>query len=930
MANAWRAFGRQARRLGDFRLSARLPARGIRQNALILLGVNLSSAAFALAISIVIARALGDSALGAYSLALAWSLTLAQFADFGLNTLITRDLAARPAGTAEYVTASLVARTILGAPLVLGLYLASPYLVTGQSGADAVAAGSGLILLSAWYGTFTAVFRAAGRTWPILLLNVSGLALQLVLTWALVARGLGVPALIVLALAVQLIQLLGAAGIYRAHYAGERPLARPEFRTLWRLLRAGLPFALAGILAGVELRLNLFLLGAIAGEREVGLYSAASRLVDGLRLAPNALFAALLPALAALNANDASGDSGAVFARARRALLLFGLTAALAALLFGRPIVTMLYGELFAPASSVLSILAVGLLPSLWVGLLVLLLYARGDERVVTWILALGVAVQAGAALILIPAWGGVGAAIAMLVSDAALIFVLERRRSSGFSPAAVARTARFLTPVATLFALALVGRLGLVLPTSFDGLYGQDAYAYFHYANELLSAVARGEWPPPFWWPLGYPVLLALASLVGGATAGAAQAATLLSGAAVAPVVYLAGRDLSPGRAGIICGLVAGALCAVSGQLAQSSVVIMADAPAVLWAALATWLLLRYRRTSRLSTLALAGFFAALAVVTRWQHLALLLAWFAALVAVERQAARANRAHRLARVVLASLVVLAALALQLAYQVGGSPVAGEAWLANWRIENAVSSSFDTVDGHFDYALPTFLFYAQVFFHPAYLFPFFTPFLAWGALALARRARADLAPLVLLVGWGLGMFLFLAGIPYQNFRFPLGLFPAIALLAGVGFSEAWRALTRLRWRAALAAALLAGLAVMFAWQPQVFEPVATIKARELAQARWLAQQLPPGAVLYTMGIEGAVSTYTPLAVENLWGISAGEIRARAPAYLFLDVQNVETQWRGRALDMTYRALVDAGALVPVAEFQGSVLSRVAP
>lgn len=74
-------------------------------------------------------------------------------------------------------------------------------------------------------------------------------------------------------------------------------------------------------------------------------------------------------------------------------------------------------------------------------------------------------------------------------------------------------------TPIAlgVLFASALLVRLAHVVRASFDGLYGQDAYAYYQYAGELLAAITRGQAPPPFWWPLGYPALLSAALAVGG-----------------------------------------------------------------------------------------------------------------------------------------------------------------------------------------------------------------------------------------------------------------------------------------------------------------------------------------------------------------------------------------------------------------------------
>lgn len=397
----------------------------VGRNTLILLATNFSSAAFGLLISILIARNAGDAALGSYSLALAWSLTLAQFADLGMNTLLTRDLARQPEDTALYVRASLIAKSCLAAVLAAGLWLAAPLIAPGADAATAIQLGSALIFLNAWYGTFTAVLRASGRMLPILYLNGGGLALQTALTWFLLAQGWGVNALVLLAVAIQGIQLLGGAFVTRRHYPASAARGRVDRETLRRMLTAALPFAVAGIIGSVELRANLFMLGWMEQERVVGWYSAAARVTDGIRLAPNAFFGALLPALTALTASGSRPALRRLFVRAQLALGGFGL--ALAALLtaVGPPLLVLAYGSAFEPAAPALVLLSWDLVPALWVGLLTLLLYAQNQERRVNLWLALGLGIQVAAAYALIPPFGAAGAAAAALVSDVTLCLIL-------------------------------------------------------------------------------------------------------------------------------------------------------------------------------------------------------------------------------------------------------------------------------------------------------------------------------------------------------------------------------------------------------------------------------------------------------------------------------------------------------------------------
>ncbi|HET6319515.1 MAG TPA: hypothetical protein VFG86_23910, partial [Chloroflexota bacterium] len=158
----------------------------------------------------------------------------------------------------------------------------------------------------------------------------------------------------------------------------------------------------------------------------------------------------------------------------------------------------------------------------------------------------------------------------------------------------------------AGLFAFALVVRVLAIGLTQFDGLYGQDAFAYYDYARELWQRVHVLQAPAPFWWPLGYPALVALAFSLGGFTPLAAQLVSVLSGALVAPLVFWWVRELAPTptlprRTGEGVGAaVAGVAAALSGELLQLSVSVMADASALMWALFSVLALLRYARDRR------------------------------------------------------------------------------------------------------------------------------------------------------------------------------------------------------------------------------------------------------------------------------------------------------------------------------------------
>ncbi len=506
------------------------------------------------------------------------------------------------------------------------------------------------------------------------------------------------------------------------------------------------------------------------------------------------------------------------------------------------------------------------------------------------------------------------------------------------------------------LFILALAPRISLVVQNQFDGLYGQDAYAYYGYARQLFTALTHGQLPPPFWWPLGYPALLNVSFLLLGVSVHSAQWFTLVSGAVLAPLAFWFAYEVSGGDR--TAGVIAGMILALGGQAVQSSVVVMADVPALMWATLSACLLLRYQRTRAASgpgnpaptksynsgwMLYASAITMALALVTRWENAGFALAWVGALLMLETRSLQANL--RLAEIgflwrslfklaiafALAALIVLPQLTFQFTH---AAPLAGQSWLEGWSPANFLVRSFDTVDGHFVYALPVAFFYAQVIAHPAYVFPLLTPFVLLGAWHLGQNARRNPAAAILVLGWIGIMYLFLAGIPYENFRFGLGFITPVAVLAGVGVAQLYRrgvefnAPTKL----GLALVLVATFAGMLVWEPHVLQPILAQKQMELTQLKWLAARVPSNARLYTFASTEALQEYSTLQVADLSDETPQTINVDAhavsPTYVFLNVDNIESQWGGHNLQRTYDALRTSGSLREIGQLNGWTLFQV--
>jgi 4-amino-4-deoxy-L-arabinose transferase-like glycosyltransferase len=469
------------------------------------------------------------------------------------------------------------------------------------------------------------------------------------------------------------------------------------------------------------------------------------------------------------------------------------------------------------------------------------------------------------------------------------------------------------------LFAGGIVLRFFLLTPTGFDGLYGQDSYAYYDFAGELRASLAEGRAPGAFFWPLGYPALLAAGHTLFGTQPTTGQAITILMGAALAPLVYILARQIGAGPPG---ALIAGILMGISGQALQSSIVIMADIPALFWATLSAVLLWRYindfvgTRHVPSVLLPLAALTLALACITRWLYLILALPWAMALLITWK--GRIRWRETLLGLIAALLIFLP----QLIYsRTDPYPVLNHAWVEGWSPANVLRQVFDNVDGHFEYEKINALYYVQPFYDAYYLAPVFTPFLLLGLWALFRYKR--FAVLLMLLGWILLPYGFLAGIPYQNIRFPLIVFPAVAILAGFGIERALCWIARIRRPplayVALFVLVILGVAQTLSTSTSLIDSFITKQQGDKEAAAWTAERVPPGATLYTFGLTLTLKHYTSLNVYDLFYETPETLAQKWTAgqedYLLLNVWAIENQWAGLDPQRDYHWLRDARGLV---------------
>src|SRR4051794_29778261 len=302
----------------------------------------------------------------------------------------------------------------------------------------------------------------------------------------------------------------------------------------------------------------------------------------------------------------------------------------------------------------------------------------------------------------------------------------------------------------------------------AYDGLYGQDAYAYYGQAQALWREVT-GQAPLPdglyssnglYHWPIGYHLHLMLGFLLGGPGPGGGRAITLLMTVLTPALVALLASMLwtgAPARNRVVAGLIAGGALLLSGTYMRMGLSIMADVPALFWSILAVLCGLQAwppdpavesaPRHRQIAWAVGAGITFGLAVLTRYGAALLLgpalLYLLLRHLTINRTLSAPKIQNPKSKIVWAALGFAVAMLPQVAYLLTHDPGPGVSeWLAGWNLSNLFARTVSSVDGTATYNQPMLVFYLIEPLRGSaagFLSAFYLPALLLGAAVLIRE-----------------------------------------------------------------------------------------------------------------------------------------------------------------------------------------------
>ncbi|MCB5225993.1 flippase [Alishewanella sp. 16-MA] len=396
-----------------------------------MLGDKLVKLAAGAILTVFVARMLGAAELGIYSIVMAWSAFLVPLTSMGLNNLVVRQMTKLSSGqeamTMLYTAVSIrLTLGLIGGGVLLGLfYLLNPELFSGHLNYAIPL----LFMLQAFFGfllfefylNYQGTFRSPAYAKSVISLLSFAVKLLLLL------QGFGIASLLLMtAIEFLLVGLTQYLLYLRKHQPFKEETQRWQryhprhfsFAQAKVLLKRSAWLWLSGIVSVIYLKIDIVMLGSIAGAEQAGIYAAASRLSELWYIFPATLAVRYYPDM--LKAFE-KGWHGYLLKLRRFALMFFSaaLAIALVMTLCAEWLILLLFGEAFNDAVTVLRI-------HIWAGCFIFVRYLIGQHLVITeqeplslFSHGMGALINVGLNLWWIPQYGIVGAAWATLISYA-------------------------------------------------------------------------------------------------------------------------------------------------------------------------------------------------------------------------------------------------------------------------------------------------------------------------------------------------------------------------------------------------------------------------------------------------------------------------------------------------------------------------------
>lgn len=391
-----------------------MKAQRVFINSAGLLFFRLAAGILAIFASIVLVKYLGPASYGKFAIAGTFFVLFQSFTNIGIESIMIKEMLQDPE-RAELISGNGILIRLLAAFISMLLMALSASLYGLERDAFGYVLVASIGLLFGFSSVYAAVFQARNR---ILSSGLPEIVLS-ALSYAaiLLATRLKADVLFFVALQAGILGLTALLYVVMTEVNLRfRPRMKVDF-SVWRLLLVqSWPLFLTSLFMIINLRADQFLLYRLLGPSDMGIYSSAVKLVEGLHIVP-VTFATVMFPLFCSSYSESREKFENLYTRSFKYMAILVFPIALLTTVFAGPIISGLFGDSFSRGSDAMRIL-------IWSEVFVFLgaldgqvLLVAGLQRYIFLFNVLGAVSNVILNLLLIPSFGIAGCAAATVIS---------------------------------------------------------------------------------------------------------------------------------------------------------------------------------------------------------------------------------------------------------------------------------------------------------------------------------------------------------------------------------------------------------------------------------------------------------------------------------------------------------------------------------
>ncbi len=374
--------------------------------------------------TIYLVRYLGVVNYGILSFALALTSMLGIFADFGLNILMTREIAKDKSLTTKYINNIYSIKLIQVTILMIFVIILIKILNYPIETAYVLYFMMIFLIFTIFSNFFTSIFQSYEKLEYQSIASVLNSTLMLVGVLVLIYYAYNIIAFTILYAIVSSIILIYYLFISSKIFKFSRPRFEIDLDFWKPTIRTAIEFGVVGVFVTIYIWIDSVMLSFMQGNDAVGLYNAAYRIVLLLLFIPTVINSAIFPVMSRMYVSSRNSIQKIV-EKYFKFMLLIGIPIGVAITILANQIIISIFGKSFVESAPALQILIWATVFTFGNAAFVQLFQSINKQILLTKITLIGMIVNIVLNLILIPKFSYIAASFDTLLTEFIILLLV-------------------------------------------------------------------------------------------------------------------------------------------------------------------------------------------------------------------------------------------------------------------------------------------------------------------------------------------------------------------------------------------------------------------------------------------------------------------------------------------------------------------------